>query len=242
MKYENELVPISGEVADQIFKNLSTSNLHYSKSRSNDEIAPRKVVPRIEDAILMILSCDEKSKFVLSRTLLMKETFLFYEEFLNEFGFDSKADTDAGYFPYKYGPYSIKTNVAIASLAMSGEIRISNFSTSKNFQSLRPDEIEMLRISKRYLALFETDLDFSVVVKPYLKKYPWFRLDIGRFREDLSQWKRTWDQKTAKGIVNYIYHNRKYEAYLGNSELKNKFPEVFMGKVKEDYLPRMVVK
>ena len=69
----------------------------------------------LKDAILLLMTSLEHQKSIVSRTLLMKEVFLLYEEVFKPYGL-SQGASDAEFFGYIYGPYSRKVNVSISLL------------------------------------------------------------------------------------------------------------------------------
>jgi hypothetical protein len=199
-----------------------------------------ETVPSVEDSILMLLSVLPESPIV-SRTLMMKEVFLFYADFLKKFSINSDPVNDAGYFAYKYGPYSFRVNISLASLALSGKIRISDFGDYLEEQRRKMKGYEELEISsgrEKYRACFSTSIDFDTVFAPYAEPFKRHEIEMKKFKDELANFKWTWDQKTAGGTLLYIYSTPSFRKFIEKSELKDKFPEAYGGRVKEDYAPR----
>ncbi len=226
MSSENGKI-LSVEEADQVF----------------EEIKIDPAVPSIEDAILMLLSVLPESP-IISRTLMMKEIFLFYADFLKQFGIPSDPVEDAGFFAYKYGPYSLRVNISLASLALAGKITITDYADYLN-ESRKKEVFKDTVIPiapSRYQACFQADIDFNKVAERYAAPFNEQGLELNVFKDKLAEFKKTWDQKTARGIIFYIYNDPAFRKFIEKSELKDKYPEAFGGRIKEDYVPRNLAK
>jgi hypothetical protein len=209
--------------------------------REYEKIKLDESVPSIEDSILMLLSIIPDSPIV-SRTLMMKEVFLFYADFLKRFGIESDPIRDAGFFAYKYGPYSLRVNISLASLALAGKIKIRDFDDYLEEERKKMKGYEKLDLpdgNGRYHACFSTNVDFENIIARYKQEFEEHEINMYQFKNELMNFKWAWDQKTAAGVVLYIYNNPKFKEFIGKSELKDKFPEAYGGRVKEDYSPRL---
>ena len=91
----------------------------------------------------------------------------------------------------------------------------------------------------RYHACFSTNVDFENIIARYKQEFEEHEINMYQFKNELMNFKWAWDQKTAAGVVLYIYNNPKFKEFIGKSELKDKFPEAYGGRVKEDYSPRL---
>lgn len=206
-----------------------------------EKIKLDETVPSIEDSILMLLSIIPGSPIV-SRTLMMKDVFLFYADFLKRFGIESDPVRDAGFFAYKYGPYSLRVNISLASLALTGKIKIRDFNDYLEDERKKMKGYEKLDLpggTERYRACFSTNIDFESIITRYKEPFDEHKINMDQFRSELMNFKWTWDQKTAGGVILYIYSNPKFKEFIERSELKDKFPEAYGGRVKEDYAPRL---
>ncbi len=176
----------------------------------------------VGDSIMLVLSSIDYQKSVLSRTLLQRAVFLFYEDVLKNLKL-SEGAKDAGYFPYKYGPYSIDVNVALSTLIVSGKVRVENFYKDNN---------------KRFLAKFITDTDFNKIAAKYEELLSSKGIPIEIFHEIISKNKQSWDQSGIKGINKLLYSENFKSWYKEGVTLTNVFPFIRFGKITEDYIPR----
>jgi uncharacterized protein YwgA len=210
----------------------------------NKEIVHFKMENRKEislnDSIIMLLSAIEYNKKVISRTLMQREVFLFYEEILKPLHM-SKGAIGAGFFPYKYGPYSIDVNLALSTLIVSGKINITNFyQDSNNKMDLSMDEKKPLNKEKKgkFLTVFTTSEDFNEVASKYEELFAEKGFTLERFRGRVQTMKHAWDQSTVKGIKNLLLREGFREWYNERS-LEEVYPSINFGKITEDYRPRV---
>ena len=180
----------------------------------------------IEDAILFLLTVLDWNKKIISRTLLMKSVFLFYEEVLKFYGLSNGA-AEAGYVAYKYGPYSYKVNLALIMLVLKGNIMLEEYHTKE-----KGDITDVKSPKKHFLASYSTNLNFDDVARKYKGLFTKKDIDIKSFKELLAEKKHGWDQDTYIGILRYVYS--KYNSYISKSELREVFPDLFYGIIKED--------
>ncbi|MCL4447867.1 MAG: hypothetical protein M0Z77_10335 [Thermoplasmatales archaeon] len=216
---------------------IEKADIEYKKIEVDEK------VPSIEDSILMLLSVLPESP-IISRTLMMKEVFLFYADFLKQFRIHSDPVNDAGFFAYKYGPYSLRVNISLASLALSGKITITDYADYLNEKRKKLEGYENLDLPeapKKYQACFQTNVRFSDIFLRYIEPFVELDIDYITFKDKMGDFKRLWDQKTAKGIILYIYNNSSFSRFVEKSELKDKYPEAFGGRVREDYIPRKLI-
>jgi hypothetical protein len=224
MVKENKIYTI--KEAEGYFKNLKVKK-------------PNKIA--LEDAILLLLTClDQKGKVIISRLLLMKEVFLFYEEVLRPMGLSKGAGKDAGFFAYKYGPYSADVNVALSALAISGKIKISNYYKTLNDSSIKNlgsnENIIIKDFNKKFLTYFETDHDFDEILLKYSNILSKKKISKTKFKKELATRKHSWDQSGYKGILKYVYERPKFRKYIKNSVLlQHKVRDINGGVIREDY-------
>lgn len=224
----------SGKVwAAKTVKLYNTDNaIKYVSGISEKGKVKNPVKINLDDSILLLLSSIDYNKVVISRTLLMKEVFLLYEEIFKKFGLSSGADKDAGYIAYKYGPYSFMVNTSVITLMLSGKIQLTNY---YDIEKKEKERLE-LDLRKRYLDRYETVVKFEDVASRYKKLLRRANLNISRLKKIIANKKRAWDQDGTQGIIRYVY--KEYKEYITNSELKDVYPELFFGVVKEDRVRR----
>ena len=183
---------------------------------------------KLEDAILLLLSAIEYRKVIISRTLLMKEVFLFYEEILKPLKV-SEGAKEVGYIAYKFGPYSYKVNIAVASLILSGKVQYKNYYENKEkLDNILPETMN----GEKFLALYETTENFYDIVGKYNSILKRIHIKPDSLRERIADKKLRWDQRGAMGIIRYVYS--RYKEYIVNSSLKEVYPDLFYGIIKED--------
>ena len=203
------------------------------KLKKNSESFENKVYANINlnDSILMLLSSIDYNKKIISRTLLQREVFLFYEDILNNMGL-SEGASDAGFFPYKYGPYSIDVNLALSTLIFSGKILIENYYKDPEYSK------DQKRF--RFLTVFITDINFNDVANKYEELLADRGYDIERFHAMVQEKKHAWDQSGVKGITNLLL-SKGFKDWYNRKTLKEAYPSINFGKITEDYRPRVKV-
>jgi len=213
------------------FINLSDAT-ELLKAASQDNM-PYKIKKEISlnDSILMVLSAIEYNKKVISRTLMQREVFLFYEEILKPMGISNGA-IEAGFFPYKYGPYSIDANLALSTLIFSGKIRIENYYKDQE------DSKDKKRM--KFLTLFITDINFNYVANEYEELLADKGYTIERFHALVREKKHAWDQSGVRGITNLLL-SKGFKDWYNRKTLKEAYPSINFGKITEDYRPRVKV-
>jgi len=180
----------------------------------------------VEDAILLLLSVLDRNKQIISRTLLMKAVFLFYEEILKDFGL-SKGASEAGYIAYKYGPYSYQVNLSLITLVLKGDVML------KEYHSKQKVDVNDINSSKtHFLASYSTNLNFEDVYNKYKDLFAQKHINMQEFKNTLAKKKHGWDQDSYIGILRYVYS--KYPRYINKSELRDVYPDLFYGIIKED--------
>lgn len=187
----------------------------------------------LEDAILLLLSSIDYNKKIISRTLLMKEVFLLYEEIFRPLGL-AKSAKDVGYIAYKFGPYSYQVNVSTISLVLAGKVQLVNYYNRKLKTSLN-SKIDYQKDTKKgetFLAVYQTILKFEDITKKYKNLFSSKGVNIEDLRKTIADKKLRWDQRGSMGIIRYVY--KTYKEYIVRSELKQAYPELFFGLVKED--------
>ena len=177
-----------------------------------------------DDAILMVLSAVDHQKSVISRTLLQREVFLFYESVCKEYGISDGA-SDGGFFPYKYGPYSIDVNLALSALIVSGSVMVENYYS---------DEFK----NKRFLAKFVTKADFIDIADKYRDLLASKGLSVDKFLEILRVKKHGWDQSLTVGINEQLRSLGYSKWFIVGMSLEKVLPNITFGKITEDYIPR----
>lgn len=203
------------------------------KLKKNIERFENKVYTSINlnDSILMLLSSIDYNKKIISRTLLQREVFLFYEDILNNIGL-SEGASDAGFFPYKYGPYSIDVNLALSTLIFSGKILIENY--------YKDTEYSRDKKRFRFLTVFITDINFNDVANKYEELLADRGYTIERFHVMVQEKKHAWDQNGVKGITNLLL-SKGFKEWYNKKTLKDVYPSINFGKITEDYRPRVKV-
>lgn len=202
------------------------------KLKPPDEVVhKRKIVNKIalNDSILMLLSIIDHNRKVISRTLMQREIFLFYEEVLKSMGL-SQGAIEAGFFPYKYGPYSIDVNLALSTLIFSGEITVQNYYEDPEGNRTR-----------KFLTVFSTDVDFNKVATKYEEVIIGIGYTMRAFQNIVRDRKQAWDQSKANGI-NKLLLSKGFRDWYSNRSLKDVYPNINFGKITEDYRPRVVIK
>jgi len=177
-----------------------------------------------DDAILMVMSAVDYQKSVISRTLLQREVFLFYESVCKKHDL-SKGAIDVGYFPYRYGPYSIDVNLALSTLIVTGKVRVENY---------YKDEVK----NKRFLARFVTNIEFTDIADKYIDLIASRHLSLDKFREILESKKHGWDQSGIKGINELLITMGYGDWFKTRISLEEVLPNITFGKITEDYIPR----
>ena len=197
----------------------------------------------LNDSILMLLSSIEHNKKIISRTLMQREVFLFYEEILKHLDI-SKGAVEAGFFPYKYGPYSIDVNLALSTLIISGKIKITNYYQESN------DELELSIVEKKqvkplnkekkkkFLTVFSTSEAFNEVASRYEKLLAEKEFSVESFQSLVQTKKQAWDQSTEKGITKLLVLTGFREWYKDRT-IEESYPYIKFGKIAEEYKPRV---
>jgi len=188
----------------------------------------------LEDAILLLLSSIDYNKKIISRTLLMKEVFLLYEEIFKPLGL-AKSAKDVGYIAYKFGPYSYQVNVSTISLVLAGKVQLVNYYNRKLDATLTTKidyKKDVPKNGETFLAVYQTTATFKDIAKRYQNLFSSKGLDIEDLGAKIADKKLRWDQRGSMGIIRYVYKN--YKEYIVKSELKQAYPELFFGLVKED--------
>ena len=197
----------------------------------------------LNDSILMLLSAIEYKKQVISRTLMQREVFLFHEEILKPLHMSNGA-VGAGFFPYKYGPYSIDVNLALSTLIVSGKIKITNYYQDSN------DELELSIVEKKhlkplnkekkkkFLTVFATSEEFNEVASKYEELLAEKNFSVERFHSLVRIKKQAWDQSTAKGITNLLL-SQGFRAWYKKKSLAEVYPSINFGIITEEYKPRV---
>ena len=211
---------ISLEEADKIIK------LENKKSVTLENKAYTNIA--LNDSILMLLSSIDYNKKIISRTLLQREIFLFYEDILNDLEI-SKGASDAGYFPYKYGPYSIDVNIAMSVLIFSGKILVSNYYSS---------EEENGEKNKKFLTVFETREVFENIAEKYEELLADKGLNVESFHKKIVNRKISWDQSKSNGITKLLL-SEGFKGWYNKKSLDKMYPSIFFGKIREEYRPRV---
>ena len=207
---------VSLEEADKIIK-LENKKGETGENRPYTHIA-------LNDSILMLLSSIDYNKKIISRTLLQREVFLFYEDILNDIGLSTGA-SDAGYFPYKYGPYSIDVNISMSVLIFSGKILVSNYYSNGEE-------------NKKFLTVFETKQVFENIAKKYEELLADKGLSIGSFHKKIVDRKISWDQSKPNGITKLLL-SKGFKGWYNKKSLDKVYPSIYFGKVREEYKPRV---
>lgn len=200
----------------------SSQKFQYLMLKAIRKPKTRKI--RTDDAILMVMSAIDHNKSIISRTLLQREVFLFYESVCREHGISDGA-SDAGFFPYKYGPYSIDVNLALSALIVSGSVMVENYyiNSYKN---------------KRFLAKFITNADFSDLADKYRDLLASKGLSVDEFKEIVGAKKQGWDQSTTGGINKLLDSPGFRKWFKAGISLEDVLPNITFGKITEDYIPR----
>lgn len=211
---------VSLEEADEIIK-LRNKNSDTVKNKVYTNIA-------LNDSLLMLLSSIDYNKKIISRTLLQREVFLFYEDILNDIGL-SKGASDAGYFPYKYGPYSIDVNIAMSVLIFSGKILVSNYYSNEG---------ENGENNKKFLTVFETEEVFENIAKKYEELLADKGLSVESFQQKVVNRKISWDQSKPNGITKLLF-SKGFKSWYNKKSLDKVYPSIYFGKIREEYKPRV---
>ncbi len=185
----------------------------------------------LNDSILMILSAIDYNKKIISRMLMQREVFLFHEEIVKPMGI-SEGAVEAGFFPYKYGPYSIDVNLALSTLIFSGKIRVENY--------YKGPEYSKNKKRMKFLAVFTTDINFNDVANKYEELLGDKGYTIDRFHGVIHEKKHAWDQSGVKGITNLLL-SKGFKDWYNRKTLKEVYPSINFGKITEDYRPRVKV-
>ena len=213
------------------FVDLTVADRILKLKPPDEAVHKRKIVNKIElnDSILMLLSVIDHNRKVISRTLMQREIFLFYEEVLKSMGL-SQGAIDAGFFPYKYGPYSIDANLALSTLIFSGEITVQNY-----YKDLERKK------GRKFLTVFSTNVDFNKVATKYEEVIISMGYTMGGFQNIVRDRKQAWDQSKANGI-NKLLLSKGFRDWYDHRSLKDVYPNINFGKITEDYRPRVVIK
>jgi len=189
----------------------------------------------VKDGIMLLLTSIDHQKSVVSRTLMQKEVFLLYEIVLKNLGLSKGASEDAGYLAYKYGPYSFNVNVALSTLIFSGKIKVDNYYHREEDNKKSSKSI----FQKKFLTYFETNESFENIVVKYKKMLSSNYIEIDQFKDHLANKKRAWDQSGYRGIRNLIIDMKLTSGFFSDSKLKDVKPEIFFGRITEDYIPKV---
>jgi hypothetical protein len=216
---KNDMKFISLSEANKILQ-IGKEELKQYKSKKERQI-------NLNDSILILLSSIEHKKKVISRTLMQREVFLFYEEILKPMDL-SKGAVDAGFFPYKYGPYSIDVNLSLSILVFSGKINVSNYF----------DEVKAKGGKGKFLTVFETSVNFDKVASRYEDMIGNKGYTIIKFHELVEGRKWAWDQSTAKGITSLLL-SKGFRGWYEKKSLEEVYPSINFGKITEEYRPRV---
>ncbi len=162
------------------------------------------------DEMILLLLYAQKDKPIITRTLLFKELFLFYEEILKKI-MDTKLMPNPNFIPYKYGPFSFPLSETLTSLVISGLVKVSGRAKGR-------DETFML-----------TPVGIKTA-EEVLDKLPLFVRE--RLIKELKEKRIGWDQLGRDGILNYVYN--KYKEYKVKSKIKGKYEGVEWGVLFEE--------
>lgn len=194
----------------------------------------------LNDSIIMVLSSIEYNKRIISRTLMHREVFLFYEELLKPLGL-SEGAIEAGFFPYKYGPYSIDVNLALSTLIVSGIVCVTNY-YDEPIEKVVPKENEIETFKKRkknkFLTVFSTGENFDYVGSKYDELLNEKGFTVKHFQEMISEKKQAWDQSTAKGIAKLLL-SKGFKEWSEKKSLEEVYSSINFGKITEEYRPRV---
>ena len=183
----------------------------------------------LKDGILLLMSSLEHQKTIISRTLLMKEMFLLYEEVFKPRKL-SKGASDAEFFGYIYGPYSRKINVSISLLAFSGVVKISNY--HDKFPSIDKNEVDEKRAP--FLAFFETDTNFCSVISKYSGLLKEKNIEVEELKATIARYKTAWDQNAPSGVIRYVDQS-KYENYILDNSMEDLSKKFRYGLIVEEF-------
>jgi|GEM_PF-768640 hypothetical protein len=225
---KNEIKFISLEEADKLLKFQFQKNIKITVQPISNF--------SIKDSILLLLSAIDYNKSIISRTLFMKEVFLFYEVILKNIGLSIGA-REAGFFEYKYGPYSIDVNVVASGMIFSGILQVKNFYEKESENEIRQELIGEKNNRQRFLAVFKTNVEFDNIAKKYEELLMDKGYSINEFRNLVSEKKKAWDQSGPKGITRLL-QSEGFKNWYNDVPLEHVFPEISFGKIREDALPR----
>ena len=190
----------------------------------------------LKDAILLLMTSLEHQKSIVSRTLLMKEVFLLYEEVFKPNGL-SQGAIDAEFFGYIYGPYSRKVNVSISLLAFSGIVKISNY--HDKFPSIDGNNADEKRAP--FLPFFETNENFYSVASKYFDLLEEKGIGIEDLRQTIARFKTAWDQNAPSGVIRYVDQS-KYERYIIDSSMEDLSKKFKYGLIVEEFNRSLIQK
>lgn len=190
----------------------------------------------LKDAILLLMTSLEHQKSIVSRTLLMKEVFLLYEEVFKPYGL-SQGASDAEFFGYIYGPYSRKVNVSISLLAFSGVVKISNY--HDKFHSIDGNDTAEKRVP--FLPFFETAENFYSVAKNYFGLLEKKGIGIEELKQTIARYKTAWDQNAPSGVIRYVDQS-KYEGYIINNSMEDLSKKFKYGLIVEEFNRSLIQK
>lgn len=150
----------------------------------------------VEDWVLVLLSVGHD--YLSGITHFQKELFLIFKEFAPKHNIPSE---NPGFYGYKYGPYSVRIDLAIGFLIEHSYIQTEGRKSSNN---------EMFFLTKKG----------RQKIRNILSKFSKSQIDA------LEKFRKLWDQKTAKALCRYIYSKEKYSEYIQESKiLKELFPD-----------------
>jgi len=162
------------------------------------------------DEMILLLLYAQKDKPIITRTLLFKELFLFYEEILKK-NIDINRMPNPKFIAYKYGPFSFTLSEVLASLVVGG--LIENIGRAKGRD-------EMFKLTPAGIKMAE---------KVVNRMPPSIREKLMR---ELKEKRIGWDQLGRDGILNYVY--KKYEKWKAKSKIKDKYKGVKWGVLFEE--------
>jgi len=153
-----------------------------------EKMKKEKITPLPE--LILALFYAQKHQPIRGMILLMKEGFLLQKEFAVET--NTKIE-DAEFFPYKYGPYSLRIDNIIRAMENYGIIiTVGRKSSNKEIFYLSKEG------EKRAKEVFEKLSEEQ--------------------QEKLKNLRKGWDQLGVKGILKLVY--KKYDEYTNKSEIR----------------------
>jgi len=151
----------------------------------------------IEDWVLLLLYAGHR--YIAGNTHYQKMLFLIFYEYVEHYHIPSE---NPGFFGYKYGPFSARVDNAIGFYIENGYIRSEGRkSTTKERFYITTKGKEKGRVLYNKLSVVQ--------------------------RKPLKEFRKFWDQKTAKAICKYVYSKDEYKKFTNESLILNDlFPGV----------------